>query len=110
MNGAFDAVVCMGWCTFRAAKRIARMGEMARVVAPGGLLALRVSALDILRSRHSEFAMERQRFTRSRLVRLAEEHGFAMRGVSYVYANSLSGWLDRMLYAPLAELDCGVPG
>ena len=38
--------------------------ELARVTARGGLVVLRVSALDILRSRHSEFAFERQRFTR----------------------------------------------
>ncbi|MBM3740630.1 MAG: class I SAM-dependent methyltransferase, partial [Acidobacteria bacterium] len=36
------------------------MREVARVLRPGGLLALRVSALDILRSRHSAFAHERQ--------------------------------------------------
>ena len=42
--------------------------EMARVLAPGGLLAVRTSALDFLRSRHSAFAFERQRFTRRRLI------------------------------------------
>ncbi|HEV2446666.1 MAG TPA: class I SAM-dependent methyltransferase, partial [Candidatus Sulfopaludibacter sp.] len=42
--------------------------ELARVLRPGGLLAVRTSALDVLHSRHSDFAFERQRFTRSRLV------------------------------------------
>ena len=32
------------------------------MLKPGGLLAVRVSALDILRSGHLEFAHERQRF------------------------------------------------
>src|SRR4051812_16933086 len=42
--------------------------ERARVARPGGLVIVRPWAPDILRSRHSQFAFERQRFTRSRLV------------------------------------------
>jgi SAM-dependent methyltransferase len=103
------------------------MKELARVLAPGGLLVLRVSALDILRSRHSQFAHERQRFTRRRLLRLVRDHG--IRVLRCTYANSLllpvalakfriwepllrrppasgvapvPGWLDHLLYAPLA--------
>ena len=34
---------------------------------------IRVSALDMLRSRHSMFAAERQRFTKRRLIRVFEE-------------------------------------
>jgi len=101
--------------------------ELVRVLAPGGLLVLRVSALDALRSRHSEFTCERQRFTRARLMALAERHG--VRVLRCTYANSLlmpaalakfrlwepllrkppsSGvapvapWIDRLLHAPLA--------
>jgi SAM-dependent methyltransferase len=101
--------------------------EMARVLAPGGLMVVRTSALDILRSRHTEFAHERQRFTRQRLTRLCE--GVGLRVLRCTYANSLlmpvalakfrlweplqrgpattglepvSPWLDRLLYLPLA--------
>jgi len=127
-DGSFDAVVSMDVVVHlpRGQEHLP-MREMARVLRPGGLLVLRVSALDILRSRHSEFAMERQRFTRSRLKRLAASSGFAVQRISY--ANSLllpaalakfrvwepltrqppasgvkpvPGWLDRLLYAPLA--------
>jgi SAM-dependent methyltransferase len=63
------------------------MREMARVLRPGGLLAVRVSALEALRSRHSAFTFERQRFTRGRLLRLAEECG--IRPLRATYANSL---------------------
>lgn len=103
------------------------MAEFARVLRPGGLLVIRVSALDILRSRHSEFAHERQRFTKSRLLRLLEDHGFQVERSTY--ANTLllpaalakfriwepltnapprsgvepvSAWLDQLLYLPLA--------
>jgi SAM-dependent methyltransferase len=101
--------------------------ELARVLAPGGTLALRTAALDILRSHHSEFAMERQRFTHRRLVHLFE--GAGLRILRCTYANSLllpvafakfriwepllrqtpstglapvAPWLDRLLHVPLA--------
>jgi SAM-dependent methyltransferase len=101
--------------------------EMARVTRPGGLVAVRVSALDMLRSRHTAFAFERQRFTRRRLMSLFT--GAGIRILRCTYANSLlmpvalvkfrlweplwnqppgsgvqpvSRWLDRMLYRPLA--------
>jgi SAM-dependent methyltransferase len=101
--------------------------EFVRVLKPGGTAVVRVAALDLLRSRHSEFVHERQRFTKSRLVRLAERHGFTVERCSY--ANSLllpvalakfrlweplttkppasgvepvSPWLNRVLHAPLA--------
>ena len=63
------------------------MREMARVLRPGGLLVVRVSALDALRSAHSAFTFERQRFTRRRLVQLAAQRG--IRPLRATYANSL---------------------
>ena len=102
------------------------LSELARVVAPGGLLALRVSAFHVLRSRHSEFVCERQRYTRPGLRRLVETAGF--RVLRATYANSLlspialvkfrciepltsapaatgiqpgPAWLDRLLYSAL---------
>jgi hypothetical protein len=90
-------------------------------------LVLRVSALDILRSRHSEFTCERQRFTRKRLIELANRHG--IRVLRCTYANTIlfpvalakfriweplthqapqsgvqpgAGWLNQMLRLPLA--------
>jgi len=101
--------------------------EMARVLKPGGLVVVRTAALDVLRSRHSEFAYERQRFTRRRLMALFA--GAGLRVLRCTYANSLlmpvalakfrlweplqrgpastglepvAPWLDRLLYAPLA--------
>ena len=127
-GGAFDLVLSLdvlAHLTRGAETPAAR--EMARVLKPGGLLVLRTSALDILRSRHSEFAYERQRFTRSRLIALIE--GAGLRVVRCTYANSLlmpvalakfrlweplqrgpaatglqhvAPWLDRLLFLPLA--------
>jgi hypothetical protein len=97
------------------------------VARRGGLLVVRTSALDMLRSRHSEFAQERQRFTRRRLMGLFD--GTGIRVLRCTYSNSLlmpvallkfrlwepllrkpaetglqpvAPWLDRLLYAPLA--------
>jgi SAM-dependent methyltransferase len=61
--------------------------ELVRVLAPGGILVLRVAALDILRSRHSEFTHERQRFTRKRLIHAVTGQG--IRVLRCTYANSL---------------------
>ena len=127
-DGAFDAVISMDVIAhIRRGDEQQPMREFHRVTRPGGFLALRASALDILRSRHTEHAMEAQRFTRSRLMKLAEDTGF--RVIRCSYANSLlmpvalvkfrvvepllggepeSGvkpvapWLDKLLYTPLA--------
>ena len=101
--------------------------ELARVTRCGGLVVVRTSALDILRSRHGEFANERQRFHRRRLMDLFA--GAGIRVLRCTYLNSLllpialfkfrvwepltrqppasgiqpiSPWLDRLLYTPLA--------
>lgn len=125
---AFDLVLSLDVLVhFPRGEESIAVSEMARVLAPGGLMVIRVSALDVLRSRHSEFAFERQRFTRSRLQELVEGQG--IRVLRTTYANSLlmpvalakfriwepltrrqpssgtapvPGWLNRLLSAPLA--------
>ena len=126
--GSFDVVMSLDVLVhFERGAENAAMRELARVLAPGGLMVLRVSALDLLRSRHSAFTHERQRFTRARLADAAGRHG--IRVLRTTYANSLllpvalarfriwepllgkppasgvepvPGWLDRLLYIPLA--------
>src|SRR5215831_16426874 len=100
--------------------------EFARVLKPGGLLAVRVSALEMLRSRHSQFAHERQRFTMRRLLHASESVGFITERATYLNsllfpialfkfrvwepltrAKAASGvapvapWMDKLLYVPL---------
>jgi SAM-dependent methyltransferase len=126
--GAFDLVLSMDVLPhLQRGEDQQGISEMGRVLAPGGLLVIRTAALDILRSRHSEFVYERQRFTKGRLVDMVERAGVRVRRCTY--ANSLlmpialakfriwepltrqapsSGvghvapWLDRLLYGALA--------
>lgn len=126
-NQAFDAVISMDVVVHLPRGREAEpLAEFARVLEGGGLLALRVSALDILRSNHSAWAEERQRFTRGRLIQAVRDAGFKI--IRATYANSLlmpvafakfrlweplsksppaSGvepvprWLDKLLHLPL---------
>jgi SAM-dependent methyltransferase len=127
-NGAFDLLLALDMMVhLERGAEIEAAREMARVLAPGGLIVIRVAAFDFLRSRHSEFVHERQRFTRRRLRKLFESAGFRI--LRCTYANSflmpvalakfrlwepwqrgpaatglepVAPWLDRLLYAPLA--------
>jgi SAM-dependent methyltransferase len=85
---SFDAVVSLDVLVhlFPGAESVA-LGEFARVLEPKGKLILRLAALDILRSRHSMFAHERQRFTARRVRKTLRETGFRVLHLSY--ANSL---------------------
>ena len=103
------------------------MQEMVRVLAPGGLLMVRTAALHLLRSRHSAFIGESQRFTRPRLVSLVASAGIRVLRCTYLNSlllpvalakfriweplwrrppasglDHLTPWLDRLLYATLA--------
>ena len=87
-NSAFDALISMDVLVhFPRGEERAAFRDFVRVVRPGGLFAIRVSALDVLRSRHSEFAHERQRFTKSRL--LAEARAAGIEVLRCTYLNSL---------------------
>lgn len=126
-EATFDLVVSMDVLIhFPRGDEDRAVAEFTRVLERGGLCVVRVSALEILRSRHSQFVHERQRFTRSRLIRLARRHGLRVLRCTYVNSFLLpvalakfrlweplqgghleSGvrpvppWLDHMLYAPL---------
>jgi SAM-dependent methyltransferase len=127
-NGTFDLVFSMDVLPHLPRgdeHRAAR--EMARVLVPRGLVVIRAPALDVLRSRHSEYIHERQRYTRRRLIDTVEAEGVSVLRCTYV--NSLllpvsllkfriweplrrrppaSGivplphWLDTLLYTALA--------
>lgn len=126
-EGAFDMVTAIDVLAhFPPGKEDRPIRELARVLSPGGLLVLRASALDILRSRHSEFVNEQQRFTRGKLMRSISAAG--IRILRCTYANTIllpvalakfrvweplgskapesgvrpvAGWLDRLFYGCL---------
>ena len=103
-DDTFDAVVSLDVIVhFPRGEEGRAMAELARVLKPGGLMVIRVAALDVLRSRHSQHAFERQRFTRGRLVQLARRHGIGVLRASY--ANSLLlpvAWLKFRVWEPLS--------
>jgi len=127
-SGTFDLAFSLDVIVhFPRGMENAPVAELARVLASAGLLVLRVSALDSLRSRHSQFTGERQRFTRRRLIELVRRHG--IRVLRCTYANTallplavakfrvwepltrqapqsgirpVSPWLNRILTLPLA--------
>ncbi len=87
-DASFDALVSLDVIVhLEKGQEGLALDEFARVLEPGGRLILRASALDILRSRHSQFAHERQRFTASRLRAALASSGFTVDHLSY--ANSL---------------------
>ncbi|MEJ7605001.1 MAG: class I SAM-dependent methyltransferase [Bryobacteraceae bacterium] len=127
-SDSFDAVFCLDVLVhFQEGDESRAVAELSRVLNAGGLLVLRTSAFKWLRSRHSQFTYERQRFSRAQLVKIVEKQGF--RVLRCTYLNSLllpvalarfrlwepllkaqasSGttplplWLNQLLYIPLA--------
>lgn len=84
----FDAVISLDVLVhLEPGKERIPLSEFARVLKPGGMLILRVAALDILRSRHSEFVGEKQRFTRRHLTTAVTAAGFRVERCTYL--NSL---------------------
>ncbi len=57
--------------------------EFNRVLSPGGILVFRTSAFEWLRSQHSEFIDERQRYTREKALPLLQANGFKLLRSSY---------------------------
>jgi SAM-dependent methyltransferase len=126
-SGAFDIVSAVDVLEHFAPGEESRpLSELARVLSPGGLLVLRTPALEALRSRHSEFVLERQRFTRGRLLGAIRECGIRVRRCTYASflllpaallkfrvwepllgkppasgVKPVAGWLDSLLYSCL---------
>lgn len=87
-SGQYDCVLSLDVLIhLRRGTEFAAIAELARVARPGGVVMIRVAALDALRSRHSEFTHERQRFTKKRLLHLARENG--LEPVRCTYLNTL---------------------
>jgi SAM-dependent methyltransferase len=75
---SFDVMVCLD----DAAERQA-IGEMWRVLKPGGVALIHTAALKILYGAHSAFSGEHRRYTLSYLRKVLTEGGFAIERLSF---------------------------
>ncbi|OFV87508.1 MAG: hypothetical protein A2V74_10305 [Acidobacteria bacterium RBG_16_70_10] len=82
----------------------AAIGEMARVLRPGGLMIVRVPALRILWGAHDREVLSRHRYTRSELASLLEDGGLEVQKATYCNSllfpvlltrRTLDRWLGR---------------
>jgi ubiquinone/menaquinone biosynthesis C-methylase UbiE len=75
---SFDVLYCLETAVEQAA-----VGEMWRVLKPGGSLVVNVAAMDILKGNHSILSAELRRYSRSSLRALLEQAGFVVERLSY---------------------------
>ena len=87
----FDLVTCFD-VIYQLGREEARtaLGEMCRVLKPGGLLFIREPAYDWMRGAHDLAVGTRHRYTRSELRRLLASEGFTAKRATYV--NTLLFW------------------
>lgn len=64
----------------------AAVGEMHRVIRPGGHVLINVAAMDSLRGDHSVLSHEVRRYSRRSLSRLVEQNGFNIVRITYTNA------------------------
>lgn len=84
-SSSLDAVVSLDVIAHLAPPDDRRaFGEFARVLKPGAPLLLRTSALSWLRSRHSMFVGERQRYTKAKLRALCAAAGLRVERLTYL--------------------------
>ncbi len=86
-DASFGAVVSIDVLCHVAVEPARALGEMRRVLQPGGTLVLNLPAYEWLRSAHDARVYNARRFTRSGAARLLQDAGFA--AISGRYWNSL---------------------
>jgi ubiquinone/menaquinone biosynthesis C-methylase UbiE len=78
---SFDVLYCLPDDVERAA-----VGEMWRVLRPGGAAIVNVAAMDVLRGNHSVLSAELRRYSRASLRALLEPAGFRIERMTYTNA------------------------
>jgi SAM-dependent methyltransferase len=93
-DGAFDVVTAYDIVEHVEDDR-AFVADLARVLAPGGALAIHVPAWPSLWSRHDEVLEHKRRYTRRSLRSLLATSGLALERI---------GWTNFSIFAPTAML------
>ncbi len=75
---SFDVLYCLPDEAERQA-----VGEMWRVLKPGGIALVNVAALDVLRGSHSVLTHEQRRYTRTSLRALLSSAGFRIEALTF---------------------------
>jgi len=78
---SFDVLICLPEAVERAA-----LGEMWRVLKPGGAAIINVAAMKILHGNHSVLSAELRRYSRAGLRALLEHAGFRVERLRYTHA------------------------
>lgn len=104
-NESFDLITCLDvFVHLDDGHDRQAMRELARCLRPGGRLVVRAAAFRWLRSRHSQFVGEKQRFTLRQLSEAASQAGLEVQFATY--ANSLllpAAWLKFRVVEPLQQ-------
>jgi SAM-dependent methyltransferase len=93
-DGAFDIVTAYDVVEHVEDDR-GFVAELARVLAPGGALAVHVPAWPFLWSRHDEVLEHKRRYTRRGLRRLLDSSGLDLESL---------GWTNFTIFAPTAAM------
>ncbi len=81
---SFDAVISIDVLSHSSiTSDLAAVKELARILRPGGLLILQLSAFDRLRGEHDESVHQVRRYTRRQVVALLGQVGFVPVSVRY---------------------------
>lgn len=115
-SGTFDLVTSFDVVHSVADDRKA-LGEMSRVLKPGGYLVMNVVALELLRGDHSEVWGEQRRYTRRSGARLVEDAGLEVVRAAYLFASLVPMILAvrtvqrmlRLFRAPSGDAELHVP-
>jgi SAM-dependent methyltransferase len=106
---SFDCVTCFDVLVMFGPERIGgALQEFHRVLRPGGLLVVRVAALEWLRGRHSYLNAEARRYTLPELSAHLRHAGFMVERATY--ANALLtplAFLKRRVLEPLRIMEPG---
>jgi ubiquinone/menaquinone biosynthesis C-methylase UbiE len=108
-NASFDCVTCFDVLVMLSTEgMICALQEFHRVLRPGGLLVIRVAALEWLRGQHSRLNAELHRYTLPELCGHMQRAGFSVERKTY--ANALLAplvFLKRRVLEPLRLVEPG---